>query len=168
MIDFLKKHNACDDDIEWATNSCRSLMDCWNKAKPGWLIWLATRDGVLTDRELHEFSLWSANQVRHLMTDPRSTAALDAKRGWLDGEVSDKELASAEEAAWAAAKSAAWAAESAAWAASKSAAWAAVKSAAWAAVKASWAAGTESLVAARESQAAWLRENTKPNFGEVE
>ncbi len=182
MIDFLKHHDACDEGIEWARNNCSSLMECWNKAKPEWLIWLSTREGVLTDRELHEFGLWSAEQVRHLMTDPRSTAALDAKRKWLDGEISDDELRRACEAAWAAwyaADAVVWAAKSAA----RAAAWDAARAAAWAAVcaamAAEWAArnATKSAadvadaedsawVAAREGQAAWLKENTKPNFGE--
>jgi hypothetical protein len=194
MIDFLKHHDACEEGVDWATNNCSSLIDCWNKAKPEWLIWLAMREGVLTDRELHEFSLWSAEQVRHLMTDPRSIAALDAKRKWLDGEISDDELQAACEAAWAAwyaadaeadvaARAAAWAAKSAAraavWNAAKAAAWAAewaadaaadaaAGNAAKAAVWAAPAAEDSAWVGARESQAAWLRENTKPNFGEVE
>jgi hypothetical protein len=31
----------------------------------------------LNDRQRREFALWCAERVRHLMTDPRSTAALD-------------------------------------------------------------------------------------------
>jgi hypothetical protein len=188
MIDFLKRHDACEEGVDWATNNCSSLMECWNKAKPEWVIWLATREGVLTDRELHEFGLWSANQVRHLMTDPRSTAALDAKRKWLDGEISDDELRAAWAAVWAAdaaARGAAWAAWDAAKSAARAAALAAKSAAraavwdsalaawaadvaAWAAEWAAWAAEYSAWVAARESQAAWLRENTKPNFGEAE
>jgi hypothetical protein len=170
MIDFLKHHDACEEGVEWARNNCSSLIDCWNKAKPEWLIWLAMREGVLTDRELHEFSLWSAEQVRHLMTDPRSTAALDAKRKWLDGEISDDDLREACEAAeaavWAAdaaARAAAWAA----WDAADAAVWAASDAAANAA-RAAWDAEDSAWFGARESQAAWLRENTKPNFGEAE
>jgi len=41
--------------------------------------------------------------------DPRSLAAIKAKRKWMKGKISDKDLDAAESAAWAAARSAAWA-----------------------------------------------------------
>jgi hypothetical protein len=91
-------------------------------------------------RALHEFGLWCAEQVRHLMTDERSTHALDVKRKWLDGQATDDELSAAWDAAWDAAKDAAGdaaraAARAAAWAAvgaaAKDAAWAAARAAAW-------------------------------------
>ena len=97
---FLRHHNACADGYAWAVKNCESLDDVWKTAKPDWLIWVATREGVLTDRELDEFSLWCANQVRHLMRDKRSTNALDAKRKWLDGEITGQELDAARAAAW--------------------------------------------------------------------
>ncbi len=78
-------------------------------------------------RELHEFALWCAELVHHLITDERSLAALDAKRCWLDGQATaawDAALAAALDAAW----DAAWAsAGGAAWVA----AWAAARDAAW-------------------------------------
>ena len=68
---------------------------------------------------LHEFACWSAEQALKLVKnpDPRSVAAIAAKRAWIRGEISDVELAAARAAAWAA-----WAA---AWAAARDAAWAA-------------------------------------------
>jgi len=68
--------------------------------------------------------------------DPRSLAAIRAKRDRLENKITDKELAAAEAAAWAAARAAAWA-EAAAWAAAEAAAWAAARAAAaWAAARA--------------------------------
>ena len=95
-LEFLKHNGACEEGIEWASKNCETLQDAWDKAKPAWVTWLATQPGVLTERELHEFGLWCAEQVRHLMTDPRSIAALDAKRAWLDGKISDEQLKKAE------------------------------------------------------------------------
>jgi len=91
-LEFLKRNGACLEGIKWASKNCETLQDAWDKAKPEWVVWLATQPGVLTERELHEFGLWCAEQVRHLMTDPRSIAALDAKRAWLDGKINDKLL----------------------------------------------------------------------------
>lgn len=141
MIEFLSEHNACDEGLGWASENCRSIRECWDKAKPDWLIWLATMPGVLTKRELHEFALWSANQVRHLLKDHRSIIALDIKRKWLDGEASDEKLTEARSAAMDAAMDAA----DAEWVAADEA-----SAAAW--------------YAARAAQAEWLRQNTKPNF----
>ena len=68
------------------------------------------------------------------VTDPRSWAAIDAKRKWLRGEITDKALNAAWAAAWDAARDAA---RDAAWAAARDAArdaaWAAAWDAAWAA-----------------------------------
>ena len=74
------------------------------------------------DREIRLFAVWCARQVQHLMTDPRSIAALDVSERFANGVASTEELAAAGEAAEAAAASAAWAAaghaaEAAAWAA---------------------------------------------------
>ena len=134
MKKFLKHHNACVAGYKWAVENCKSLDQVWKEAKPEWMIWVATREGVLTDRELHEFALWSANQVRRLMNDPRSIAALEAKRNWLDGNITDEELAAARGAAFNAAEDAA---RGAAWAAAfndaEDAARGAARAAAWAA-----------------------------------
>ena len=76
-----------------------------------------------------------ADTVRHLMTDKRSTDAIDVARRHADGLASDSDLAAARDAAWAAASAAA-AARDAAWAAASAAAWAAARDAAWAAASA--------------------------------
>ena len=61
----------------------------------------------LTDRQRREFSLWCAERVRRLMTDPRSTTALDVADRHLRGEATEEELAATWYAAWAAARAAA-------------------------------------------------------------
>ena len=80
-----------------------------------------------------KYAVWCARQVQHLMTDPRSTNALDVADRHADGLASDDELAAARaaagdagDAAWAAARAAARAAAvdavdagDAAWAAQK-------------------------------------------------
>ena len=97
------------------------------------------------DREMRLFGAWCARQVQHLMTDPRSIAAIDVAENFANGNASDEELADA----WAGARDAldaldtssdtAWAAEDAADAA-WDAAWAAADSARDAAWDAAWAA----------------------------
>ena len=66
------------------------------------------------DREIRLFGVWCARRVQHLMTDPRSAAALDIAERYARSEASDEELAAARGlagAAWAAARAAAWATE---------------------------------------------------------
>jgi hypothetical protein len=106
----------------------------------------------LTDRQRHEFALACARRVQHLMTDPRSIAALDTRERWLRGEATDAEM----DAALAAAR-AAWAAAEAAWAASAAAraAWAAADAEMTAALDAAWAA-----------ERAWQREELERMLGE--
>ena len=62
------------------------------------------------DREIRLYAVWCARQVQHLMTDPRSLAALDAAERHATGDATDAELAAARDAAGAAAGAAAcWA-----------------------------------------------------------
>jgi hypothetical protein len=153
--EFCTKYGACKEGHLWATEHCTSMQEVWEKAKPEWLIWVATRKGVLTNSELRRFAVWSARQVQHLMTDPRSIAALDVAERHAEGSATDKELAAAYAAARDAASDAAHAAASdaardAAWEAGYAAAWEAGYAAAW--------------NAAYDAQAEWLRKNTTPNF----
>ena len=92
--------------------------------------------------ELNEWACCNA-EVALLVAgieDSRCWEAIEAKRAWLRGEISDKEL----DASWAAAWAAAWdASRDASWAAARAAArdaaWAAARDAAWAAARAaSW------------------------------
>ena len=100
---------------------------------------------------LHEFACRVAETAlaKEDKPDPRSVAAINAKRRWVRGEISDKELAAAWDAAraatWAAAKAATRAAAraatwAAAWDAARAATWDAAKAATWDAARAAtWA-----------------------------
>ena len=81
---------------------------------------------------LHEFACWAAERALNRIDnpDPRSVEAIQAKRKWMRGEITDAELAAAWAAAWDAAGDAAWtAAWTAAWAAARDAARAAARTA---------------------------------------
>ena len=125
--EFCNRHRACSEGREWALENCRTMADVWATAKPDWLLWVATRPGVLTDRELRRFAVWSARRVEHLMADPRSLAALDVAERYTTGEATEEDLAAARSAARAAgaaeaaARSAGRSAEAAAWAAAEAA-----------------------------------------------
>ena len=177
---FAKQFGACGDGAEWAITNCAEMDDVWQKAKPEWLIWVATRDGVLDDKTLRLFACWSVRQVWHLLSDERSRRAVEVAERFAHGECNETEL----DAAWAAARAAAWAAAwdaagDAAWAAVRAAARAAVGAAARAAVRAAAgaaaagaAAGDAAWAAARaaawdaagNTQAAWLRSNVQNPF----
>ena len=94
------------------------------------------------------YAVWCARQVQHLMTDPRSIAALDVAERHAVGAASNQELDAAWDAAWDAAMAAAGAAAG-------DAAWAAALAARDAARDAASAAAS---AAARDAQTARLRE----------
>ncbi len=82
---------------------------------------------------LHEFACWCAERalkcerkVGH-EPDKRSWAAIEKKRYWLKGEISDEDLNAAADAA----RAAAWDATNAAWAANRAANRAAIRARAW-------------------------------------
>ncbi|MEA4884286.1 MAG: hypothetical protein VB144_11660 [Clostridia bacterium] len=119
------------------------------------VLWMAD-----ATRTLHEFACWCAEQALEreraagCEPDPRSWAAIEAKRAWLRGETSNAALDAARKAAVAAAKAAVWdGTEAVAWAV------------AWAAVTASpgnaaWAAAWDVAWAAAEDTA-WEAQNTE-------
>ena len=133
--EFCDRHGACPEGRDWALANCQTMADVWAAAKPHWLVWVATRPGVLTDGELRRFAVWSARQVQHLMTDTRSLAALDVAERHANGQSSREELAAAEAAAWDAAEAAARA-----------------------------AARDAARAAAEAAQSDWLRANARPCF----
>ena len=94
------------------------------------------------DREIRLFTVDCARQVQHLMTDPRSLAALDVAERFAEGLATSEELDAARDAALAAARDAA---RDAAWVAADAA------DAAWAAADAADAA----RAAADAADAAW-------------
>ena len=121
-------------------------------------LWLVLRPELIDEPVLHEYACRCAEYALTFVADPdpRSVAAIDAKRRWVRGEIGDDDLdaawAAAWDAAWAAARDAAWAA---ARAAARDAAWdaarAAARDAAW---DAAWDAARD---AARDAawDAAW-------------
>ena len=106
----------------------------------------------LTDAQLRLFAVRCARRVQHLMTDPRSIAALDVAERHTRGEATNAELAAATGAAWTAAWTAARAATRAATRAAEAA------DAADAAWDAAWAAARD---AERVAQAEILEQIKK-------
>ncbi len=116
---------------------------------------------------LHEFACRCAEDALALVDkpDPRSIAAIQAKRDWLAGKISNDELAAARDAAWDADRAAAWAtdkaavdiaAKAAAWAAAREAARAAARAAAREAARAAaWEAARDAVGVPTSSDAAW-------------
>ena len=157
---FCDRYKTCEEGREWALRNCESMDEVWQTAKPEWLIWIATREGVLTDKELRLFAVWCARQVQHLMDDQRSINALDVAELHINGFATNEELTAARAAAYAA-----LAAADAAWAAARYAVWdaadaakatayatRAASDAAWAASDAAWAAAADAF---RAGAAAW-------------
>lgn len=89
-------------------------------------LWAVLREELIDAPILHEFACRCAEDALSLVDtpDPRSVAAIAAKRAWLRGEIDDEALVSARSAAWDVARDVAWSvARSAAWYAAWSAAW---------------------------------------------
>jgi hypothetical protein len=165
--EFCDQHSACEDGRSWALTNCETMQDVWDTSRHDWLVWVATRQGVLDDRTLRLFAVFCARSVEHFLTDQRSRDAIDVAERFANGEATAEELAAAASAAESAtaAASAAWAAAHAAGSAAKSAAWAAAHAAGSAARFAAWAAaGSAAGYAVGANQAAWLRKNAKPRF----
>mgnify|MGYP006289954029 CR=1 FL=1 len=159
--EFCERHRACQDGRDWALSNCETMDEVWRDARPEWLIWVAMRNGVLTDRELRLFAVWAASQSKHLMTDLRSLTALKVSERYANGDATKEELNAACDAASCAARAALRVADNlasyAACAAARYTAYPAASDAAWHVCHAA-------RDAARDAQAQWLRDNTTPCF----
>jgi len=97
------------------------------KVSPTNRLWAILREELLDTKIMHEFACQCAEEALKLVNDPdkRSVAAIKAKRDWLNGKITNDELAAAKDAAanatWTA-RNAAWGASAAAWAAANDAA----------------------------------------------
>lgn len=81
-------------------------------------LWAVLRTELVDEMILHEFACWCAEEVLASVQnpDPRSVAVVEAKRKWMRGEITDRQLEEARDAAWCAARrTAEYAAECAAW-----------------------------------------------------
>jgi hypothetical protein len=97
--EFCDKHNACQEGKDWALENCQTMDEVWRTAKPDWLIWVATRKGVLADKELRLFACWCVRQIWDLPTDERSKNAIIVAEKFAKGEATEKELKAAADAA---------------------------------------------------------------------
>jgi hypothetical protein len=109
--EYLKSVNACQTAIDWAGDKPieQVVAECH---RGDWLLWLAQKCGV----ELQPLTLAKghcANTVRHLMTDERSTRAVDVAIAFGEGRATREELDTAAYAADAASSAAAYAADAA-------------------------------------------------------
>lgn len=126
-------------------------------------LWAVLREEFIDAPVLHEYACRCAEYALTFVREPdsRSIAAIEAKRKWLRGEISNDDLtaarAAARAAAWAARDAAAWAARDAAWDATRAAAWAAW-SAANAAADAAYDAADAARDATREHEVKLLKE----------
>ena len=133
---------------EWSALDVLALDGVSNKDK----LWAVLREEFIDAPVLHEYACRCAEYALTFVREPdsRSIAAIEAKRKWLRGEISNDDLTAARAAAWDAACDAAWAA----WAAWDAAAGAAANAAA-AAYDAARAAACD---AAREHEVKLLKE----------
>jgi hypothetical protein len=121
MQEFAFRYDPCKEAREWAKSNCTSMRDAWDRAKPEWLVWIATREGVLTDQQLRRFACWCVRKVWHLLTDERSRHAVEVAERYADGHATKEELIEARASARAANSAANRAADAAASAAASAA-----------------------------------------------
>ena len=152
---------------EWTALDVLNLPDVSAQDK----LWSVLREEFIDAPILHEFACRCAEYALSFVKnpDPRSIAAIEAKRKWLRGKITDAELDAARDAARYAARDAASRAArdaviAAASCAERAAAWAAASNAAW---TAAWAAALyaamdaamdAAMAAAREHEVEILRE----------
>ena len=144
--EFCDKHGACEDGKQWAMDNCKTMQDVWDKARPEWLLWVATREGVLTEKEQRLFACWCVRRVWHLLGDERSKKSVEVAELYAHGKTTKEDLAIARDVASAATSAGAM-------------------DAAMDAVRDARAAAMDAAIDAIDAaQAKYIRENYKPIF----
>jgi hypothetical protein len=158
LTSFLSRHRACHEGTTWALGNCATLDEVWAKAKPDWLVWVATRPGVLTCREVRLLGVVCARALLACgeKPDPRSLAACQTAEDYANGKATHEALVKALEEAELAARQCPWAdveVHDISWLVSPS-------------PHAFFPAPIPRRFRARvlQAAAAWLRKETKPNF----
>jgi hypothetical protein len=91
---------ACKEAREWAKD--KTAQECWEQCHRGdWLLWWAKKEGVGL-RELTLAKGRCAETVIHLMKDQRSKKAVQAAIDYGNGLITDDQLRTAADAAYAA------------------------------------------------------------------
>jgi hypothetical protein len=95
---LLVKLKACNDAREWAEG--KTWEEVYTTCHRGdWLLWLFARTNPNNLQLLTLAKGHCANTVRHLMTDERSIAAVDAAIAFGEGKITREELNNAADAA---------------------------------------------------------------------
>lgn len=164
LEEFCQKHAICDEGSQWALSECTSCLDAWDKLNPEWLLYVATRHGVLSENDVRKIAWWCALQVVDLTQDQRSEDAVATVQLYVDGYATLEDVSEAHVLAAEAARE-----DLESWA----------RKAAYACTlpETVTAAMETSVYAARavpdseqyfQDQAAWIRENLTPSFTYIE
>jgi len=111
IADFAAQHHAYAEWVTWAkATGCATMRELWDyRPMPDdYRLWIASRAGVLTDRDAILFACWSARQEWRMLTDERSRVAVEVMERFAIGEATDAEREEAHYGARAAARTA-WA-----------------------------------------------------------
>jgi hypothetical protein len=100
---YLTTKGSYDKFRKWTLGNCETMQECWlNVSNLEWLLWMASRPGVLTAKKKAQFGLYCCEMVRHHLTDFRAIAAISIYRRWVESGISVEEL---QLAGWAAGNS---------------------------------------------------------------
>ena len=105
--EFIKKFNPCQEGVKWALAECSTMQEVFAKAKPEWRIWIATRPGIMSKKDLilwvckciKKIPLHNGGTVWDLLTDKRSKKAIKIAKKYAKGKVTIEEVEDARVAA---------------------------------------------------------------------
>lgn len=102
ISEFDALHHASDRGIWVALNPGESMQNLWESEELDCAtrVWIATRPGVLTDKELRLFACFCARNVWDLLIDERSRVAVKVAELYAYGKATPEQLGCAGEHAW--------------------------------------------------------------------
>lgn len=107
LTEFLYESYADEWEQEKAlTYGCETVEELWKRddLNPTLRIWIATREGVLAEKDRWLFGIWCVRQIWDLIEDQRSRTAVQTAEFYLEGRVNWKDVSFALSCAWQAVK----------------------------------------------------------------
>jgi hypothetical protein len=92
ILEFARKHEAFSEGPDFSLSNCKDMQEVWKKSNADLKIKIATRPGVLTEKELRLFAVFCARQASHLTTDSRILFAIDVAERFANGVATLGEL----------------------------------------------------------------------------
>jgi hypothetical protein len=90
--EFCELHDACPSGRDWALTHCSSMQECWERLPYDDLLWVAARDGVLTEKEIRLYFAFCCREIWQFLPNRECRDAVEFLERYANGQAEPEEL----------------------------------------------------------------------------